>query len=184
VTDQSVVVLGIPIPSASPGFLAIIVLHVAAGLLCAVTGVLAMLAPKGPGRHPTVGTVYYWSLLVVFVTMSILTILRWPLDNYLFALGLGSFTAGSLGRRARQRQRPGWAPWHVTGMAASYILLLTAFYVDNGSHLPFWRSLPALTYWLLPSAIGLPLLGWALVRHPLIVRLRRQEPRVSNRDHR
>jgi hypothetical protein len=41
-------------------------------------------------------------------------------------------------------------------MSASYVLLLTAFYVDNGKHLPVWRSLPHLAYWLLPSAVGLP----------------------------
>jgi hypothetical protein len=46
-------------------------------------------------------------------------------------------------------------------MSASYILLLTAFYVDNGQHLPGWKSLPHLTYWLLPSAIGLPLVARA-----------------------
>jgi hypothetical protein len=44
-------------------------------------------------------------------------------------------------------------------MSASYILLLTAFYVDNGKHLPVWRSLPHLAYWLLPSAVGLPLVA-------------------------
>jgi hypothetical protein len=32
---------------------------------------------------------------------------------------------------------------HVTAMGVSYIVLLTAFYVDNGPHLPLWRSLPA-----------------------------------------
>lgn len=174
-TDQGVVVLGIPIPSSSPAFLAIIALHVAAGLVCAITGVVAMLAPKQPGRHAPAGRVYYWSLVVVFLTMSALTLLRWPANNHLFTLGLGSFVAGTVGRRARRRLRPGWAPVHVTGMALSYILLLTAFYVDNGPHLPLWRSLPRVAYWLLPSLIGLPILGWALRRHPLIVRLRREE---------
>jgi hypothetical protein len=175
VTDQSVVILGIPIPSSSPVFLGIIAVHVAAGLTCAVAGVVAMLAPKQPGRHPTAGSVYYWSLVVVFLTMTALTILRWPADNHLFAIGLGSFVAGSVGRQARRRLQPGWAPVHVTGMALSYILLLTAFYVDNGPNLPLWRSLPRVTYWLLPSLIGVPILARVLLRHPLILRLRREE---------
>jgi hypothetical protein len=54
---------------------------------------------------------------------------------------------------------------HLVGMSTSYILLLTAFYVDNGKHLPLWRTLPHLTYWLLPSAIGLPLIARALARY-------------------
>jgi hypothetical protein len=57
-------------------------------------------------------------------------------------------------------------------MAVSYILLLTAFYVDNGPHLPLWRLLPPLAFWLLPSFVGAPLLVLALRRHPLILRCR------------
>ena len=29
-----------------------------------------------------------------------------------------------------------------------------AFYVDNGPQLPIWKSLPHVTYWLLPLLIG------------------------------
>jgi hypothetical protein len=42
-------------------------------------------------------------------------------------------------------------------MSASYILVLTAFYADNGKHLPVWQHLPHQTYWLLPSAVVLGL---------------------------
>ena len=50
-------------------------------------------------------------------------------------------------------------------MSASYILLLTAFYVDNGKNLPVWQRLPHLAYWLVPSAVGLPLVARALARY-------------------
>ena len=50
-------------------------------------------------------------------------------------------------------------------MSASYILVLTAFYDDNGKHLPVWQYLPHQTYWLLPSAVGLPLIARALARY-------------------
>ncbi|MGH7571393.1 MAG: DUF2306 domain-containing protein [Gemmatimonadota bacterium] len=173
-TDEGVVILGIPIPSSSPVFLSILAIHVVAGLLCSVVGVMAMLAPKRPGWHPTAGSVYFWSLVVVFLTMTALSILRWPADNHLFAMGLASFGAGWVGRRARRRLWQGWAPVHVAGMALSYILLLTAFYVDNGPHLPLWRSLPRLVHWILPSLVGLPLLVWVLKRHHLLQELRNQ----------
>ena len=171
-TDQGVVILGIPIPSSSPAFLSIIALHVLAGLICTVAGVVAMLAPKRAGRHPTAGSVYYWSLVGVFLTMTALSIMRWPANNHLFALGTLSFAAGSVGRRARRRAWQSWVPVHITGMALSYILLLTAFYVDNGPHLPLWRSLPRAAHWILPSLVGFPILGWVLRRHPLAVALR------------
>lgn len=55
-------------------------------------------------------------------------------------------------------------------MGASYILLLTAFYVDNGKNLPLWRELPQIAFWLLPSAVGIPIILYVLARHPIIKR--------------
>jgi len=168
VTDQGIIVLGIPIPSSAPVFLAIVAVHVTAGLICVIAGVVAMLAPKRPGRHPSAGTIYFWSLLVVFVTMSILSIIRWPANNHLLVLGILSFASGVVGRSARRRLWRSWPRIHMTGMAVSYILLLTAFYVDNGPHLPLWRHLSPLAYWVVPSLVGLPILIRALLRHPLV----------------
>ena len=163
--DQGVVVFGIPIPSSSPVFLGVVAVHVAAGLVCTVAGIMAMLAPKRAGRHPSAGTVYYWSLVVVFLTMTALSVLRWPHNTHLLVLGMLSFGAGVVGRRAKRRLWRRWLPAHITGMAVSYTLLLTAFYVDNGPNLPVWRSLPPLAFWLLPGLVGFPLLVRALRRH-------------------
>jgi hypothetical protein len=168
VVDQGIVVLGIPIPSSSPIFLAIVGVHVIAGLICTAAGIVAMLSPKRAGRHPVSGIVYYWSLVVVFLTMAALSILRWPANTHLFILGISSLGAGVVGRMARRRRWRGWLPVHITGMAVSYILLLTAFYVDNGPHLPVWRSLPPVAFWVGPSLVGIPILAWALVRHTKI----------------
>jgi len=52
-------------------------------------------------------------------------------------------------------------------MGMSYVLLLTAFYVDNGRNLPLWRELPPISFWLIPAAVGIPLIVRALLRHPL-----------------
>src|SRR5262249_60075066 len=92
--------------------------------------------------------------------------------THLFVLGILSFASGTIGRTARRQLWRGWLRLHITGMAISYILLLTAFYVDNGPHLPLWRSLPPLVHWLLPSLVGLPLLVRTLRRHPLVLRNR------------
>jgi len=58
-------------------------------------------------------------------------------------------------------------------MGLSYILMLTAFYVDNGKHLPLWKELPQIAFWLLPTGLGIPLLVHALLKHPLARRERR-----------
>ena len=167
-TDGGVVILGIPIPSSSPVFLGVVAVHVAAGLICTVSGIVAMLSPKRSGRHPSAGAVYYWSLVVVFLTMAALSIMRWPANTHLFALGVLSFGAAVVGRMEQRRVAHVRLRIHVAGMGLSYILLLTAFYVDNGPHLPIWRSLPPVAHWVLPSIVGLPILIWAITRHPLI----------------
>jgi uncharacterized membrane protein len=165
--DDTTVVAGIPIPSTSPVFLAVVALHVLVGLVCVVTGAIAMLSPKRSGRHPTFGTIYYWALVVVFVSATGLSVVRWAEDYHLFILGLLAFIAASLGRTARRQRWRGWVRLHITGMGLSYILLLTAFYVDNGKSLPLWKELPPISYWLLPAAVGVPLIIRALLRHPL-----------------
>lgn len=59
---------------------------------------------------------------------------------------------------------------HIAGMGTSYVLLLVAFYVDNGPNLPVWRALPHPTYWLIPTIVGAPLIIRALLSHPLVRR--------------
>src|SRR5215468_408231 len=54
-----------------------------AGLTCTIAGIVAMITPKRGGRHPSAGTVYYWGLVVVFLSMAALSILRWPANNHL-----------------------------------------------------------------------------------------------------
>ncbi len=49
-------------------------------------------------------------------------------------------------------------------MGTAYVAMLTAFYVDNGPHLPLADRLPVLAFWLLPSAIGAPIIARAILR--------------------
>ena len=156
--DHPITIAGIPLPSSATWFLVVIALHVAAGIIATAAGVVAMLSAKTAGRHPRAGTVYYWSLVVICLTMAPIVVFRWPIDNALGALGILALSTAYVGRRARRRAERGWQCVHIPCMGASYIALLTAFYVDNGPHLPFWDRLPMLALWLLPTAIGLPLL--------------------------
>jgi hypothetical protein len=162
---------GIEIPSTDPLFLTVVGVHILLGLACTVTGIIAMLSPKRAGRHPRYGTIYFWCLAGVFLTAAGLAAVRWARDYHLFILGALSFTAACLGRQARRHRWRYWASLHITGMGASYVLLLIAFYVDNGKSLPLWKELPPTAYWLLPAAIGIPLIVRALLWHPLARRL-------------
>jgi hypothetical protein len=155
---------GLELPSDSPLFIGVLGFHILLGLACVILGIVAMLSAKRRGPHPRAGTLYYWSLAALFATGSVLAAMRWAEDYHLFILGALSFGAASMGRIARRQLWRRWVDFHVTGMGLSYILMLTAFYVDNGKSLPLWRDLPYLAYWVLPSAVGVPVILAALAR--------------------
>ena len=145
-TDGVTSIAGIEIPSTDPTFLAVAAVHILLGLTCTVVGIVAMLSRKRAGRHPRFGTIYFWCLVGVFVTMTSLAAVRWAEDYHLFVLGALSFAAANFGRQARRRRWRNWARLHISGMGTSYVLLLIAFYVDNGKQLPVWKDLPHVTY--------------------------------------
>jgi uncharacterized membrane protein len=166
-SDGSTTLIGIEIPSTDPLFLAVVGIHIPLGLTCVILGAVAMLNKKQRGRHSSFGKIYYWLLLSLFVSATFLSVMRWAEDYHLFVCGALSLACASLGRAAL-RQR--WLRVHLSGMGMSYIVLLVAFYVDNGKQLPVWKVLPAFTYWLLPFAVGMPIIVWALLRHPVVNR--------------
>jgi len=166
-TESETIIFGIPVPSDNKLFLTIVVVHILLGIACVLSGVVAMLSAKGSRIHTLAGKIYYWVLLLVFVTVIPLSIMRWPHNNHLLVLGILSFFAAVYGRRLAQNPKPGWTQLHTICMGSSYILLLTAFYVDNGKNLPFWRQFSQLFFWLFPAVIGIPVIIYALLRHPL-----------------
>ena len=157
-------ILGLPTPDSGPVFTATLLVHIACGLTAVVAGALAATAKKRRGRHPRAGRVYLLALAGVFITAGVMATIRWHDDAHLFGIALVAFGLGLYGYRARRRHRAGWPLQHAIGMGGSYIALLTGFYVDNGPNLPVWNRLPHLTYWLLPTIIGTPLIWRALHR--------------------
>ena len=156
-------IFGDQVGSTAPVFLAFLAVHVLAGLTAVVTGAIAALVRKGSPRHIRAGRWYYRAITVVFATATVLAALRWRQDYYLFIIGAIAFTAATIGYQHRRRHRPG-DTGHIAGMGIAYVAMLTAFYVDNGPHLPLWDRLPTLTFWLLPSAIGVPVIARAIIR--------------------
>jgi len=163
-----IVVQGFEIPSDAILFLIILSIHILAGLTCVFSGLKAMLSKKAPGAHPKAGTVYFWSLFIVFTTMTIIVMMRWKEDHHLFILGFISFSSAHLGRIAKKNNWNKWSIYHITGMGISYLFLIIAFYIDNGRFLPVWKSLNPIFYWLLPALIGVPILIRTLIRNPFL----------------
>jgi len=150
-----------------------LIVHALAGLTTGVTGVLAFRAPKRRGRHHQWGKSYLWAYTVVFLTATILSLQRMPADAYLLVLatlGYGLALSGYAARRFRQeplvRRMLGkqWVVVHIIGVIGSYVVLWTAFYVDNAHLIPGLKDLPTLTFWVLPTLIALPFLVVSLSR--------------------
>lgn len=155
-------ILGDQVGSTAPVFLAFLAIHVAGGLTTVIAGAIAALTRKGSPRHVRAGHWFYSAITVVFVTATALTIMRWRQDYHLLIIGTVAFAAATIGYLHRRRHRLG-DTGHILGMGIGYVAMLTAFYVDNGPHLPLWDHLPPLTFWFLPSAIGVPIIIRAAV---------------------
>lgn len=150
-----------------------LMVHALAGLTSVVTGAVAFSVPKGPVRHHRWGGRYLCAYTVVFLTATILSVQRWGADAYLFGLAVLGYSLALVGYSARRFRRTPWLRrllgeyWviaHLTGMISSYVVLLTAFYVDNAHLFPGVNRLPTLVFWVAPTLIALPFLVRSIAR--------------------
>lgn len=140
-------------------------LHIAAGAVCLLVGLVALLAAKRKGLHTVLGETYHASYVLVFLSAVILSLLNWPELAHLFFIGIFSYGLALIGYVARKRRRPGWLGWHISGLVGSYIGVLTAVLVTNGPNLPGFQALPPILYWFLPTVVGSPLIARTVARH-------------------
>jgi uncharacterized membrane protein len=144
---------------------ATITVHVGCGAAAVACGAGAMLTRKGSRRHRRLGRLYLAALAGLGLTGSVLASIDWAHRWPLAVLGALALCAGAAGLLGMRFLRPARLALHITGMGTAYIVMLTAFYVDNGPRLPLWNLLPGPALWLLPAVTGTPLLIRALRRH-------------------
>ena len=161
-------VFGIPLSFFLP-----LIVHVLAGLTTVITGIVTFSMPKRRGRHPRWGKRYLWAYTLVFFTATILSVQRWSADAYLFFIALVGYGFALGGYAARRFRRAPflmsligehWVIAHIVGTIGSYIVLLTGFYVDNAHLIPLLNQLPQLTFWVLPTVIGIPFIVRSISR--------------------
>jgi hypothetical protein len=150
-----------------------LIVHTLAGLTTVITGIVAFSMPKRQGRHPRWGERYLWAYTLVFLTATILSVERWSVDAYLFFIALVGYGFALGGYMASRFRREPWLMrllgrhWviaHIVGTIGSYIVLLTGFYVDNAHLIPLLNHLPQLTFWVLPTVIGIPFIVRSISR--------------------
>jgi Ca2+/Na+ antiporter len=150
-----------------------LIVHILAGLTTVITGIVAFSMPKRQGRHHRWGRRYLLAYTLVFLTATILSVERWSVDAYLFFIALVGYGFALVGYVASRFR---WEPWlmrllgkhwviaHIVGTIGSYIVLLTGFYVDNAHLIPLLNQLPQLTFWVLPTVIGIPFIVRSISR--------------------
>ncbi|MED1787183.1 DUF2306 domain-containing protein [Brevibacillus laterosporus] len=140
-------------------FQILIALHILAGTVCLLTGLLAIIMRKKRGFHTIYGEIYHGSYVVIFLTSIITAIWHWEESAYLFFIALFSYGLALYGYLARKRRWTEWVGKHIYGMLGSYIGVITAVLVVNQAKIPVLNQWPSLLLWLLPTIIGSPLIA-------------------------
>ena len=165
--EEQTDLFGVPIPSTDPVLLTFVIIHIAISLLAVVSGLIAMLSAKTSIRHKRNESNYFWSISFSFLTVIILSLMRWPHNVHLLTIGVLTFGLAFTGRKLARTKSNYWTRLHAICMGLSYVFLLTAFYVDNGKNLPFWKTFPVWFFYVFPSIVGIPIIVKVLLTHPL-----------------
>jgi hypothetical protein len=135
-------------------------LHVAAGSAGLVLGPIAMFSAKRPGLHTRSGSAYYYVFIILFGSSVALAALDLEGAWWLALVGGGSYALALVGYRAAKRRQPGWLVSHVSGMAGSYISMVTALLVVNVNAISGVSSFSRVLAWMAPTVIGTPIITW------------------------
>lgn len=165
--EETTDIFGIPVPSTDRLFLAFVLGHILISLIAVIAGFCAMLSDKQNGRHRYFGKAYFRAMLLSFCTVVMLSIMRWPHNIHLLSIGVLATSSALAGYRLAKHRMLNWTRHHTICMGASYILLMTGFYVDNGKNLPFWKLFPQWFFWVFPAIVGVPVILYVLWKHPL-----------------
>ena len=89
-----------------------LLIHVIAGIISVLMGILAIIAtPKGNKLHRKSGIIYFWSMVVIFLT-SLLAIVFFKFNIFLFGISMLSFFTSFSGYRALKRKKPNQVKWY------------------------------------------------------------------------
>lgn len=106
--------------------------HILVGITAVGGDLGAMRTRKGSRWHRRWGTGYLATVLVLCTTGTLLALAQWPQDAHLLALAVLTAALAGLGYAAAKRRWVGWTGAHISGMGGAFIVMLSAFYVDNG----------------------------------------------------
>ena len=115
-------------------------IHIAAGFISLVTGLISILSFKGGKIHKKSGKIYFYSMTIVFVTAIIIASYRF--NRFLFLIAFLSYYSVFAGVRKlrlknlHKNQKPKWFDWTAgifNGIANLFFIGLGIYYsIENG----------------------------------------------------
>ena len=118
----------------------LLIIHVAAGVISLVTGLISILSLKGGKVHKKSGKIYFYSMTIVFVTAIIIASYRF--NRFLFLIAFLSYYSVFAGVRKlklknlHKNQKPKWFDWTAgifNGIANLFFIGLGIYYsIENG----------------------------------------------------
>lgn len=80
--------------------LILLYIHIAAGFTALLFGLVAMLTTKGQAWHNKTGLIYFWAMMIVALTSTIISLSSSPINLFLFVVGIFSFYLTFTGYRS------------------------------------------------------------------------------------
>lgn len=145
-------------------FTSMLMLHIAAGSVCLLVGIIAFSAKKEKGSHTISGEVYHASFILLVSTAVVMALFRWEESAALFYVAIFSYSLALTGYMAKKRRWKNWVSLHIRGMLGSYIGVVTAVLITNGQDIPLLNLLPEWLLWILPTIIGTPIILYVVKR--------------------
>ena len=118
----------------------LLIIHIAAGFISLVTGLISILSLKGGKIHKKSGKIYFYSMTIVFVTAIIIASYRF--NRFLFLIAFLSYYSVFAGVRKlrlknlHKNQKPKWFDWTAgifNGIANLFFIGLGIYYsIENG----------------------------------------------------
>ncbi len=141
----------------------VLTIHIIAGGLGMLLGPVAIWSIWRRRAQTPSGEAYHAMVALVCLSAVGLAVLDWSALWWFVLVSAASYAFAFRAYRAIRRGQPGWLSPAVRGLGGSYIALTTAILVV---------SVPGLwVTWLLPTALGAPLVEWASHRAKSVSRV-------------
>lgn len=115
----------------------LVIIHVSAGILSLISGLMAIIAKKGGKLHRKVGMFYFVSMLVIFIT-AIGIVVFVQFNFFLLVIAVFSFYMCFTGYRALKRKLPNQVNWLDKSLAYAAFFFGIAL-IGYGAYIS-WRT--------------------------------------------